>query len=38
MKINLSWALGFKLCTVLYAVGLIGAVLLLRVNNHQRKQ
>jgi len=28
MKINLSWALGFKLCTVLYAVGLIGAVLL----------
>ena len=28
MKINVSWALGFKLCTVLYAVGLIGAVLL----------
>ena len=30
MKINLSWVLGFKLCTVLYAVGLIGAVLLPR--------
>lgn len=28
MKINLSWALGFKLFTILYVVGLIGAVLL----------
>lgn len=28
MKINLSWALGFKVCTILYAVGLVGAVLL----------
>jgi hypothetical protein len=28
MRINLSWALGFKVCTLLYAVGLVGAVLL----------
>ena len=28
MKINPSWVLGFKLCTILYAVGLVGAVLL----------
>ena len=28
MKINVSWALGFKLFTILYAIGLIGAVIL----------
>ena len=28
MKINVSWALGFKLFTIFYAIGLIGAVLL----------
>jgi hypothetical protein len=28
MKVNLSWALGFKLCVILYAIGLLGAVLL----------
>jgi hypothetical protein len=28
MRVNLSWALGFKLCVILYAIGLLGAVLL----------